>query len=51
MPPRWPSGVHLVAQLGRVTRLPLWPSAMPLPAAVVRNVGWAFSQVVDPVVE
>ena len=34
-----------------LTRLPLWPSAMPLPAAVVRNVGWAFSQVVDPVVE
>ena len=34
-----------------LTRLPLWPSAMPLPAAVVRKVGWAFSQVVDPVVE
>ena len=34
-----------------LTRLPLWPSAMPLPAAVVRKVGWAFSQVVEPVVE
>jgi hypothetical protein len=33
------------------TRLPLWPSAIPLPAAVVRKVGWAFSQVVEPVVE
>ena len=34
-----------------LTRLPLCPSATPLPAAVVRNVGWAFSQVVEPVVE
>ena len=34
-----------------LTRLPLWPSAIPLPVAVVRNVGWAFSQVVEPVVE
>jgi hypothetical protein len=33
------------------TRLPLWPSAIPLPAAVVRKVGCAFSQVVEPVVE
>ena len=24
---------------------------LPLPVAVVRNVGWAFSQVVEPVVE
>ncbi len=34
-----------------LTRLPLWPSATPLPAAVVRKVGCAFSQVVEPVVE
>jgi len=34
-----------------LTRLPLWPSAMPLPVAVVRNVGCAFSHVVEPVVE
>ena len=34
-----------------LTRLPLWPSASPLPVAVVRNVGCAFSQVVEPVVE
>ena len=34
-----------------LTRLPLCPRAMPLPVAVVRNVGWAFSQVVEPVVE
>jgi len=34
-----------------LTRLPLWPSAMPVPAAVVRKIGCAFSHVVDPVVE
>ena len=34
-----------------LTRLPLWPSDEPLPVAVVRNVGCAFSQVVEPVVE
>ena len=34
-----------------LTRLPLWPRAIPLPVAVVRKVGWAFSQVVEPVVE
>ena len=34
-----------------LTRLPLWPSATPVPAAVLRNTGWAFSQVVEPVVE
>ena len=34
-----------------LTRLPLWPSATPVPAAVLRNTGCAFSQVVDPVVE
>ena len=34
-----------------LTRLPLCPSATPVPAAVLRNTGWAFSQVVDPVVE
>jgi hypothetical protein len=34
-----------------LTRLPLWPSAMPDPTSVMANVGWAFSQVVEPVVE
>ncbi len=34
-----------------LTRLPLCPSATPLPAAVVRKIGCAFSHVVDPVVE
>ena len=33
------------------TRFPLCPKASPVPAWVVRNAGWAFSQVVDPVVE
>ena len=31
-------------------RLPLWPSAID-PSAVGRNVGWAFSQTLEPVVE
>lgn len=31
--------------------MPLWPIATPLPVAVVRNVGCAFSQVEEPVVE
>ena len=34
-----------------LTRLPLCPRASPVPAAVVRNVGWAFSHVGEPVVE
>jgi hypothetical protein len=51
MPLRWPSLATSSRSSAVLTRLPLWPSAMPLPAAVVRNVGWAFSQVVDPVVE
>ena len=34
-----------------LTRLPLWPSARPVPVGVVRKLGWAFSQVVEPVVE
>ncbi len=34
-----------------LTRLPLWPSAMPVPAVVVRKMGCAFSHVVEPVVE
>ena len=33
------------------TRLPLCPSANPEPTEVVANVGWAFSQLPDPVVE
>jgi hypothetical protein len=47
-PRSWATSSRNSAEL---TRLPLWPRAMPLPAAVVRNVGWAFSQVTDPVVE
>ena len=34
-----------------LTRLPLCPNATPVPAAVLRNTGCAFSHVVDPVVE
>ncbi len=34
-----------------LTRFPLCPNATPVPAAVLRNTGWAFSQVVEPVVE
>ncbi|PQM49236.1 hypothetical protein C1Y40_00535 [Mycobacterium talmoniae] len=34
-----------------LTRLPLCPSATPVPAAVLRNTGCAFSHVVEPVVE
>lgn len=34
-----------------LTRFPLCPKATPVPAAVLRNTGWAFSQVVSPVVE
>ena len=34
-----------------LTRFPLCPNATPVPAAVLRNTGWAFSQVVSPVVE
>ena len=34
-----------------LTRFPLCPNATPVPAAVLRNTGWAFSHVVEPVVE
>ncbi len=34
-----------------LTRFPLWPNASPEPTAVVRKIGCAFSQVVEPVVE
>ena len=34
-----------------LTRFPLCPNAIPVPAAVLRNTGWAFSHVVEPVVE
>ena len=37
-------------ELGVLIRLPLWPSAIE-PSAVGRNVGWAFCQVLAPVVE
>ena len=55
-PPRpFPAPLRSVVTSSRssavLTRLPLCPRAMPLPVAVVRNVGWAFSQVVEPVVE
>ena len=46
-----PSRAASPASSAVLTRLPLWPSAMPVPVAVVRKVGCAFSQVDDPVVE
>ena len=49
--PSRPASRTLRARSEVLTRLPLWPSAMEVPAEVVRKVGWAFSQLVDPVVE
>ena len=46
-----PSSLARAASSAVLTRLPLWPSATPVPAAVFRNTGCAFSQVVEPVVE
>jgi hypothetical protein len=46
-----PSLAARSARSAVLTRLPLWPSAMPVPVRVVRNVGCAFSQVDEPVVE
>lgn len=34
-----------------LTRFPLCPNASPVPTAVVRKIGCAFSQVTEPVVE
>ena len=49
--PSSPSSRARAASSAVLTRLPLWPSATPVPAAVLRNTGCAFSQVVEPVVE
>src|SRR3712207_3039895 len=49
--PATPSSAAALASSAVFTRLPLWHSARPVPAPVVRNVGWAFSQVEAPVVE
>jgi hypothetical protein len=49
--PGTPASAALVASSAVLTRFPLWHSARPVPAAVVRNVGWAFSHVEAPVVE
>ena len=46
-----PSSAAWTDRSAVLTRLPLWPSAMPVPVDVVRNVGCAFSQVPEPVVE
>ncbi|SLJ83143.1 Uncharacterised protein [Mycobacteroides abscessus subsp. abscessus] len=46
-----PSSRARPASSAVLTRLPLWPSARPEPTAVVRKIGWAFSQVTPPVVE
>jgi hypothetical protein len=49
--PRSESSSSTMAASSEVlVRLPLWPSAME-PVAVARNVGWAFSQTLAPVVE
>ena len=50
-PPETPSSRASPASWAVLTRLPLCPSATPVPAAVVRKMGCEFSQVVDPVVE
>ena len=49
--PGTPASAALLASSAVLTRLPLWHSARPVPAAVVRNVGCAFSHVEAPVVE
>ena len=49
--PATPASAALTASSAVLTRLPLWHSARPVPASVVRNVGWAFSHVEAPVVE
>ena len=49
--PATPASAAFAASSAVLTRLPLWHSARPVPASVVRNVGCAFSQVEAPVVE
>ncbi len=49
--PGTPAAAARTASSAVFTRLPLWPSARPVPALVVRKVGCAFSQVLEPVVE
>src|SRR3954465_4230073 len=49
--PGTPASAALLASSAVFTRLPLWHSARPVPASVVRKVGWAFSHVEAPVVE
>ena len=39
------------ARTAVLVRLPLWARAIPPPAALVLNAGWAFSQREPPVVE
>ena len=46
-----PASRARVARAAVLTRFPLCPNATPVPAAVLRNTGWAFSHVVSPVVE
>jgi hypothetical protein len=46
-----PASRARVASSAVLTRFPLCPNATPVPAAVLRNTGWAFSHVVSPVVE
>ena len=49
--PATPSSAAFEASSAVLTRFPLWQRARPVPASVVRNVGWAFSHVDAPVVE
>ena len=49
-PDRDSASATRIASSWVLVRLPLWPSAR-WPVAVERNVGWAFSQTLDPVVE
>ena len=46
-----PASRARVTSSALLTRLPLCPNATPVPAAVVRKTGWAFSQVGWPLVE
>ncbi len=45
-----PASATSAARSWVFTRLPLWPSASEWAPSVL-NTGWAFSQVVEPVVE
>jgi hypothetical protein len=48
--PVTPASAAVTASSAVFTRLPLWQRARPVPADVVRKVGWAFSHVLAPVV-